>query len=62
MAELSTITLGELEEVSTLLDTDTLLVERNGRIKRFTGEVGSGVCVVNLDNYENENSGGGDIA
>lgn len=40
MADLDTITLSELEEVSELLDTDTLLVERNGRVKRFTGEVG----------------------
>ncbi len=62
MAELSTITLGELEEVDSLQDTDTILVERGGRIKRFTGEVGGGgVCVVNLDDYENEGgeSGGG---
>lgn len=42
MADLDTITLSELEEVSELLDTDTLLVERNGRIKRFTGEIGGG--------------------
>lgn len=42
MADLDTITLSELEEVSELLETDTLLVERNGRIKRFTGEVGGG--------------------
>jgi len=41
MADLETITLSELEEVSELLDTDTLLVERNGRVKRFTGEVSS---------------------
>ena len=54
-------TLGELEEVDSLQDTDTILVERGGRIKRFTGEVGGGVCVVNLDDYENEGgeSGGG---
>lgn len=41
MADLDTITLSELEEVSELLDTDTLLVERGGRVKRFSGEIGS---------------------
>lgn len=42
MADLDTITLSELDTVSELLETDTLLVERGGRIKRFTGEVGGG--------------------
>ncbi len=62
MADLDTITLSELEEVSELLETDTLLVERDGRIKRFTGEVGGGFCVVNLDDYtpDEEDSEGGE--
>lgn len=49
MAELDTITLNELDTVDELLETDTILVERGGRIKRFTGEIGGNDTLIVTD-------------
>lgn len=55
--------LNQLDVVNTLSDDDNILVERNGRIKRFNAEnaIGSNIYILDLSlfNYIEDDSGGG---
>lgn len=58
MADLNTKTLNELDVVTDINDTDYVLIEQGGRMKRVSGsKVGGGVCILDLREYENQ---GGD--
>lgn len=59
MADLNTKTLNELDVVTDINDTDYVLIEQSGRMKRVNGsKVGGGVCILDLREYEDQGSGG----
>lgn len=61
MADLNTKTLNELDTITEMGENDTILVESNGRMKKFSGEIGSGsgggVYILNASDFSP--SGGG---
>ena len=60
MADLSTKTLNELDVVTDINDTDYVLIEQGGRMKRVSGsKVGGGAYILDVREYEN---GGGEAA
>ena len=58
MSELNTVTLSELAVVDSVEDTDKVLIESGGRMKRVSGDLfgGGGVCVIDLADYEDHAS------
>lgn len=66
MANLSTITLSELTVVTETGNSDYVLIENNGRMKKMSAsEVGGGVYIIDITNGDSsgnsDSSGGGEI-
>lgn len=60
MANLNTITLSELTVVTETGNSDYVLIENNGRMKKMSAsEVGGGVYIIDITN--SDSSGGGEI-
>ena len=58
MPDLNTKTLNELDVVTDINNTDYILIEQGGRMKRVNGsKIGGGVYVLDIREYE---SGGGE--
>ena len=53
MPDLSTKTLNELDTITEMGENDKVLVESNGRMKKFSGEIGSGggVYILNINDF-----------
>lgn len=54
MADLSTKTLNQLDTITEMGENDKILVESNGRMKKFSGEIGgsdSGVYILNSHDF-----------
>ena len=54
MSDLNTKTLNELDTITEMGENDKVLVESNGRMKKFSGEIGSGgggVYILNIDDF-----------
>ena len=61
MADLSTKTLNQLDTITEMGESDKILVESNGRMKKFSGEIGgsgSGVYILNSHDFTIDSESG----
>jgi len=60
MSELNTVTLSELAVVDSVQETDKVLIESGGRMKRASGDLLGGMqfCVIDMTLPEYANKGG----